>query len=154
MFSSLRARILLAALTATTLALIVNGVASYYTVQQHNTQQVAHNLDAVVRGNSSALHEWMASRSTMLNGMEEAISSNDPRIALRQLTTSGDFMATYLSLADSGETIFFNGWEPPADFDPRERPWYQAAAAAQDTIVTAPYVDAQSGDLVVTSTGW
>ncbi|MCF2913002.1 methyl-accepting chemotaxis protein [Vreelandella aquamarina] len=150
MFSSLRARILLAALTATTLALIVNGVASYYTVQQHNTQQVAHNLDAVVRGNSSALHEWMASRSTMLNGMEEAISSNDPRIALRQLTTSGDFMATYLSLADSGETIFFNGWEPPADFDPRERPWYQAAAAAQDTIVTAPYVDAQSGDLVVT----
>ncbi|MDK2749374.1 MAG: methyl-accepting chemotaxis protein [Halomonas meridiana] len=150
MFSSLRARILLAALTATTLALIVNGVASYYTVQQHNTQQVARNLDAVVRGNSSALHEWMASRSTMLNGMEEAISSNDPRIALRQLTTSGDFMATYLSLADSGETIFFNGWEPPADFDPRERPWYQAAAAAQDTIVTAPYVDAQSGDLVVT----
>lgn len=150
MFSSLRARILLAALTATTLALIVNGVASYYTVQQHNTQQVAHNLDAVVRGNSSALHEWMASRSTMLNGMEEASSSNDPRIALRQLTTSGDFMATYLSLADSGETIFFNGWEPPADFDPRERPWYQAAAAAQDTIVTAPYVDAQSGDLVVT----
>ena len=150
MFSSLRARILLAALTAITLALIVNGVASYYTVQQHNTQQVARNLDAVVRGNSSALHEWMASRSTMLNGMEEAISSNDPRIALRQLTTSGDFMATYLSLADSGETIFFNGWEPPADFDPRERPWYQAAAAAQDTIVTAPYVDAQSGDLVVT----
>ena len=150
MFSSLRARILLAALTAITLALIVNGVASYYTVQQHNTQQVARNLDAVVRGNSSALHEWMASRSTMLNGMEEAISSNDPRIALRQLTTSGDFMATYLSLADSGETIFFNGWEPPADFDPRERPWYQAAAAAQDTIVTALYVDAQSGDLVVT----
>ena len=97
MFSSLRARILLAALTAITLALIVNGVASYYTVQQHNTQQVARNLDAVVRGNSSALHEWMASRSTMLNGMEEAISSNDPRIALRQLTTSGDFMATYLS---------------------------------------------------------
>ncbi|WP_404376195.1 methyl-accepting chemotaxis protein [Vreelandella aquamarina] len=150
MFSSLRARILLTALTAITLALIINGVASYYTVKQHNTQQVTRNLDAVVRGNSSALHEWIASRSTMLSGMEEAISSNDPRTALRQLTASGDFMATYLSVADSGETIFFNGWQPPADFDPRERPWYQAAVAAQDTIVTAPYVDAQTGDLVVT----
>ncbi len=150
MLATLRFRILLAALIAIVLALVINGIASYSTVKHHNAQQVAQNLEAIIRGNTQALEEWVASRSTMLNGMEEAISSNDPRIALRQLTTSGDFMATYLSLADSGETIFFNGWEPPADFDPRERPWYQAAAAAQDTIVTAPYVDAQSGDLVVT----
>ncbi|WP_339886424.1 methyl-accepting chemotaxis protein, partial [Vreelandella maris] len=81
---------------------------------------------------------------------EEAASSRNPRAALRQLTTSGDFMATYIGYAESGETIFFNGWEPPADFDPRTRPWYQAAVNAEDTIVTAPYVDAQSGDLVVT----
>ncbi|MCO7229761.1 methyl-accepting chemotaxis protein [Halomonas sp. CnH100-B] len=150
MFSSLRLRILLAALTAITLALIINGIASYLTVKQHNAQQITRNLDAVVRGNSSALSEWIASRSTMLSGMDEAIASDDPRAALRQLTTSGNFMATYIGVAASGETIFFNGWEPPADFDPRERPWYQAAVEARDTIVTAPYVDAQSGDLVVT----
>ena len=93
MFSSLRLRILLAALTAITLALIINGIASYLTVKQHNAQQITRNLDAVVRGNSSALSEWIASRSTMLSGMDEAIASDDPRAALRQLTTSGNFMA-------------------------------------------------------------
>ena len=150
MFSTLRARILLAALVVITLALMINGIASYTTVKHHNNQQITRNLNAVVSGNTSALHEWMESRSTMLTGMEEAASSRNPRAALRQLTTSGDFMATYIGYAESGETIFFNGWEPPADFDPRTRPWYQAAVNAEDTIVTAPYVDAQSGDLVVT----
>lgn len=150
MFSTLRARILLAALVVITLALMINGIASYTTVKHHNNQQITRNLNAVVNGNTSALHEWMESRSTMLTGMEEAASSRNPRAALRQLTTSGDFMATYIGYAESGETIFFNGWEPPADFDPRTRPWYQAAVNAEDTIVTAPYVDAQSGDLVVT----
>ncbi|WP_404472149.1 methyl-accepting chemotaxis protein [Vreelandella venusta] len=150
MFSSLRVRILLAALTAIILALIINGIASYTTVKHHNAQQISRNLDAVVRGNSSALYEWIASRGTMLTGMEEAALSDDPRAALRQLTTSGDFMATYIGYAQSGETIFFNGWEPPADFDPRERPWFEEAVNRRDTIVTAPYVDAQTGDLVVT----
>lgn len=150
MFASLRARILLAALVVITLALVINGIASYATVKHHNDQQITRNLNAVVSGNISALREWMESRSTMLTGMEEAASSRNPRAALRQLTTSGDFMATYIGYAESGETIFFNGWEPPADFDPRTRPWYQAAVNAEDTIVTAPYVDAQSGDLVVT----
>ena len=150
MFSSLRIRILLAALTAITLALIINGIASYTTVKHHNAQQISRNLDAVVRGNSSALYEWIASRGTMLTGMEEAAMSDDPRAALRQLTTSGNFMATYIGYAQSGETIFFNGWEPPAEFDPRFRPWYEAAVNSRETIVTAPYVDAQTGDLVVT----
>ncbi|OJA05977.1 methyl-accepting chemotaxis protein [Halomonas sp. QHL1] len=150
MLSTLRARILLAALVAITLALVINGIASYTTVKHHNDQQITRNLNAVVSGNSSALHEWMESRSTMLTGMKEAAASSNPRAALRQLTTSGDFMATYIGYAESGETIFFDGWEPPADFDPRLRPWYQAAENAEDTIVTAPYVDAQSGDLVVT----
>ncbi|WP_447045789.1 methyl-accepting chemotaxis protein [Vreelandella sp. H-I2] len=150
MFSTLRARILLAALVVITLALVINGIASYTTVKHHNNQQITRNLNAVVSGNVSALHEWMESRSTMLTGMEEAAASRNPRAALRQLTTSGDFMASYIGYAESGETIFFNGWEPPTDFDPRTRPWYQAAVDAKDTIVTAPYVDAQSGDLVVT----
>ncbi|GEN26370.1 methyl-accepting chemotaxis protein [Halovibrio variabilis] len=150
MLSTLRARILLAALVAITLALVINGIASYTTVKHHNNQQVNRNLSAVVKGNTQALNEWMSSRATMLSGMQEAAASNDPRAALRQLTASGDFMATYIGYPDTGDTIFFNGWEPPSDFDPRERPWYLAATQAKDTIVTAPYVDAQSGDLVVT----
>lgn len=150
MFVSLRLRLLIAALTAIILALIVNGVASYFTVQRHNDEQIAANLNAVVVGNAEALDAWFDARANMLSALGEAVKGSDPRTALRQLNASGDFMATYLADPATGETLFYNDWTPPSDFDPRERDWYQRAVQEKDTIVTAPYVDAQTGDLVVT----
>ncbi|MGV2931832.1 methyl-accepting chemotaxis protein [Vreelandella venusta] len=150
MFSSLRARILLAALTAIIVALIINGIASYTTVKHHNNQQVSRNLSAVVNGNTQAINEWFNARYTMLASMDDAVSSSDPLAALRQLADSGSFMTAYLAYPSTSDAIFSDNWQPPSDYDPRQRPWYQDAANAKDTIITTPYVDAQTGGLIVT----
>ncbi|WP_404344217.1 methyl-accepting chemotaxis protein [Vreelandella venusta] len=149
MFSSLRARILLAALTAIVLALTVNGIASYITVKQHNSEQIDRNLEAVVSGNTQAINEWVASRSTMLQAMENATTLNDPMPALLQLATSGGFLTTYMAYPHTAEAVFSDGWVPPSDFDPRERPWFKEAVEAQSTVISSPFVDAISGELVV-----
>ncbi|WP_434983660.1 methyl-accepting chemotaxis protein [Vreelandella zhaodongensis] len=150
MFSSLRARILLAALTAIILALIINGIASYTTVKHHNSQQVSRNLSAVVNGNTQAINEWFNVRYTMLASMEDAVNSSDPLAALLQLADSGSFMTAYIAYPSTSDAVFSDNWQPPSDYDPRQRPWYQDAAKAQDTIITPPYIDAQSGGLIVT----
>lgn len=150
MFASLRARIVLAALIAITLALVINGIASYTTVKHHNNQQITNNLNAVINGNTQAINEWFNARYTMLSSMQEASSSETPLAALRQLAESGSFMSTYIAYPSTSDAIFSDGWQPPSDYDPRQRPWYQAAEGAQDTVITAPYVDAQSGGLIVT----
>ena len=150
MFSSLRLRILLAALIAIVLALTVNGIASYTTVKHHNSEQVNRNLSAVVNGNTQAINEWFNARYTMLASMEHTAGSEEPLQALRQLADSGDFMTAYIAYPSTSEGIFSDGWQPPSDYDPRQRPWYQGAVNAQDTIITAPYVDAQTGGLIIT----
>ncbi|RUR54410.1 methyl-accepting chemotaxis protein [Vreelandella populi] len=150
MFSSLRIRILLAALAAIILGLVINGIVSYATVKHHNNVQIANNLKAVVSGNTQALNEWFNTRLNMLESMETAANSNDPGPALRQLLTSGGFISTYIGYPGAGEIIFDNGFEPPSGYDSRERPWYKAAVNAQDTIITEPYVDTQTHELVVT----
>ncbi|WP_336269345.1 MULTISPECIES: methyl-accepting chemotaxis protein [Vreelandella] len=150
MFSTLRARILLAALVVITLALMINGIASYTTVKHHNNQQITRNLSAVVKGNTQAINEWFSARYTMLSSMEDAVNSDDPLAALRQLESSGNFMSTYIAHPSTSAAIFSDGWEPPSDYDPRQRPWYQDAVSAGETIITTPYVDAQSGGLIVT----
>lgn len=38
----------------------------------------------------------------------------------------------------------------PADYDPTIRPWYQQVVSTDGPVVTAPYVDAGTGKLVVT----
>ncbi|SDM95427.1 methyl-accepting chemotaxis protein [Vreelandella arcis] len=150
MFASLRAKLLLATLVAIILALVVNGIASYTTVKHHNTEQVTRNLNAVANGNTQALDEWFNARFTMLSSMDNAADSDAPLEALQQLANSGNFMTAYMAYPQTSDAVFSDGWEPPSDYDPRQRPWYKDAVAAEDTIITDPYVDAQSGGLIVT----
>ena len=41
-------------------------------------------------------------------------------------------------------------WEPPDDYDPKTRDWYVLAMAANgDVIFTPPYIDAQTGNMII-----
>ncbi|WNL42507.1 methyl-accepting chemotaxis protein [Halomonas sp. PAMB 3264] len=149
MLSSLRTRILLAALAAIIAALTLNGFASYWTVKGHNDEQIHRHLDAALKGNAQALREWVAARNRLVASLPTVVESADPLAALQQLQTAGDFMTTYVAYASSKPPVFSDGWQPPADYDPRQRPWYQQAVEAGTTIVTSPYLDMISGELVV-----
>ncbi|MDR5903762.1 methyl-accepting chemotaxis protein [Franzmannia qiaohouensis] len=150
MLSTLRARILATTLVVIVLALIINGAASYLTLKTHNDTQIAGNLNAVASGNARAIDEWLAARIAMLQAVESGAQSDAPMDALLQLEASGGFLATYVADERSGQMVSSDGWEPPADYDPRERPWYQQAKSSGETVVTEPYIDAGTGQLVVT----
>ena len=59
-------------------------------------------------------------------------------------------MDIYTGVEATGGFASGNGWTAPADYDARSRPWYVDARDAKDTIVTDPYIDAQTDSLVVT----
>jgi methyl-accepting chemotaxis protein len=50
----------------------------------------------------------------------------------------------------SGEFVSGSGWIPDEGYDPRTRSWYQDAKAARSTIISDPYIDAETKILVVT----
>ncbi|GAA0560580.1 methyl-accepting chemotaxis protein [Halomonas salifodinae] len=150
MLTSLRTRILIAAVVVITLALVINGVASYFTLQSHNERQIAQQLDATAEGHAQAVGEWIEARRAMTAATEDAAFVDDPMPALLQLAASGGFLSAYMATPQGSELITSDGWEPPADYDPRVRPWYRGAEAAGETIVTLPYSDANTGQLVVT----
>lgn len=51
----------------------------------------------------------------------------------------------------NGEYMDGSGWEPPEDYDPESRDWYKVASEKPDEVVIiSPYVDAQTGYVVVT----
>ncbi|WP_331435147.1 cache domain-containing protein [Bacillus sp. SA1-12] len=58
----------------------------------------------------------------------------------------------YVGTVD-GRMITYPKMELPADFDPRERPWYQEAEQKKgNVVITSPYIDAGNGEMVVTIT--
>ena len=49
-----------------------------------------------------------------------------------------------------GEFLDGTGWEPPAGYIPQSRPWYVGAASLNGRVYyTVPYVDADSGEVVI-----
>ncbi len=56
----------------------------------------------------------------------------------------------YIGLEADGTMIDGSGWIPEAGWDPRTRPWYKEAQDAQEVVITDPYVDANTGDSVIT----
>ncbi|QTP55383.1 HAMP domain-containing protein [Billgrantia sulfidoxydans] len=150
MLTSLRLRLLLVTAVVIAASLIVNAAINYFTLQRHNDQQVARHLSAEAQGNGLAISEWIDARASMLEALAPAVEGEDPLPALQQVAAAGGFMSTYLANPADGKGIFSDGWNPPADYDPRQRPWYLQAVEAGGTIVTPPYVDASTGGLIVT----
>ena len=49
-----------------------------------------------------------------------------------------------------GEYLDGDGWVPPEDYDPTQRDWYVAAIEAQgEATIVSPYVDAQTGAVII-----
>lgn len=55
----------------------------------------------------------------------------------------------YIGFSD-GKMISGDGWVPPSDYNPTERGWYIDAVAANQLIYTAPYLDATTGQMIIT----
>lgn len=59
-------------------------------------------------------------------------------------------MNVYMGTAD-GKFYLYPHADLPADYDPRTRPWYKDAIAKGEFIWTEPYVDATTGQMVVSA---
>nr|WP_297457789.1 methyl-accepting chemotaxis protein [uncultured Halomonas sp.] len=149
MLSSLKRRIQVACVMIVALAMSLGAGVSYFTVKAHYEEAIENNLIAVAEGNAAAIEGWVESRTSMIEAARAPIAGGDSVTALIQLAESGGFNLTYLAGAD-GQLTTNTGWQPPAEFDPRERSWYRQSVEQGRTILSMPYLDVNSGQLVVT----
>ena len=149
MLSSLKRRIQVACVAIIGLAMILVAGVSYFTVKSHYEAAIEENLAAVAKGNAAAIEEWVSARISMIEAARAAVAGNEQMAALVQLAESGGFLAAFLAKPD-GSMTSSDGWVPPDDYDSRERGWYLDAIERGETILSMPYLDATSGQLVVT----
>lgn len=69
----------------------------------------------------------------------------------RNLAEQFDENFTGLYAYINGEYLDGLNWEPPEGYDPTERDWYKIALEGNgETVLVSPYVDAQTGSVVIT----
>ena len=149
MFTSIRTRIIAATAGCLVVALLLNTVINYLVSRNDNQQTRLETLRSTSASHRLAVADWVKNKMTVVQSLDAVAVTDDPVPVFRQIAAAGGFTNVYVGYP--GKTAKFS--DPtgvPADYDPTLRPWYQQALKADAPVVTAPYVDAGTGKLVVT----
>jgi methyl-accepting chemotaxis protein len=101
---------------------------------------------------AGSIQTWLNGRILLIENAAQNISIN-PEPAnvaslLEQKTLTSTFMATYLGDA-TGHFTIRPDTKMPDGFDPRVRPWYKGAESSSTSTLTEPYIDAATGQLII-----
>ncbi|AQZ32775.1 chemotaxis protein [Pseudomonas sp. LPH1] len=117
---------------------------------REDLESYLHEMGNVTASN---IQNWLSGRILLVESAAQSISndSEPDRVVklLEQKALTSSFAFTYLGTESGGFTMRPDE-QMPADYDPRTRPWYKDALAAGGTTLTEPYVDAATGELIIT----
>ncbi len=110
-------------------------------------------LDEMGEITAHNIQNWLSGRILLVESAAQSIAndSSDQSVValLEQQAFASTFGFTYLG-EQNGRFTMRPEDEMPAGYDPRTRPWYKDAVAAGGTTLTEPYVDAATGELIIT----
>ncbi len=115
------------------------------------TKTIEDNMAAAGKSGSQSIANWLTGRVLLTEMVGEGlVNAPDAMGVLKNDLLAKQFLATYYG-DEAGKMSIYPASDLPADYDPRVRPWYKDAVAAGKTVLTEPYVDASSGDLIITA---
>ncbi|MBP5949919.1 methyl-accepting chemotaxis protein [Pseudomonas sp. P42] len=101
---------------------------------------------------AGSIQTWLNGRIMLVENAAQniAINPEPANVAslLEQKSLTSTFMATYLGDA-TGHFTIRPDVKMPDGFDPRVRPWYKGAESSSTSTLTEPYIDAATGQLII-----
>ncbi|WP_284776307.1 methyl-accepting chemotaxis protein [Agrobacterium sp. lyk4-40-TYG-31] len=115
---------------------------------------VEDKINAAGKQSAQSIANWLNGRVMMTEMvgayMVKATDQTRLNLALQNDVLAREFKSTYFG-DEAGNFNNFPSTTMRAGYDPRQRPWYQAAVKANSTVLTEPYTDATTGKLVVSA---
>ena len=152
--SSLMTRIILAA--SFVVAAALGAFSVYIDSLQHQllTKQIEAQISSTGQQAAHSIANWLNARLSLVEMTANASVNAPDQKAVQNVLTNDvlvqEFTNTFVGTENGGFTLWPIRAIPPG-FDPRQRPWYQAAVAANGEILTEPFIDAGSGKLNISA---
>lgn len=125
-------------------------VVTYTTSRNIIEKTVSDQQQNIVVQASASTETWLNQQINVMESVLEEVQRGNGdilnvfRIAMR----AGEFSDVYMGLSD-GTMLDGAGWNPPSDYDPRLRPWYQYALTRKRISLTEPYIDMTTNKMVI-----
>ena len=113
---------------------------------------------SLAKDNAASVNAWILSKQSIIRAGVDDLSTHPEQpkdyIAnlVKILSKAGGFSTVYPGY-ENGLFISSDGWIPDAGWDHRKRPWYEKAKAEMKVSQTEPYVDAQTGKMIISFIG-
>ncbi|EGQ9967627.1 methyl-accepting chemotaxis protein [Vibrio vulnificus] len=126
----------------------------YFTMQDELTEQVEASVTEIVDGVRNTVaaeidgHKAIAAYATSM--METDLSPKHISDVITRPIVKNTFLLAGLGFEKDGSNINNDpSWNPGPTWDPRVRPWYKDAKNAGQLIITAPYADSATNEILV-----
>ena len=138
----------------------VIGFKSYYksaSIMQHNLQKSAESVlvqtEKTILNFFKGIEESVVQMSLHNDAMEILSDESNATLMLENfkafIESHDSAIVMYMGTA-SGQLLVYPEADLPDGFDPTSRPWYKSAEESQSTIYTDPYIDENTGELIMT----
>ncbi len=150
---SLRAKMLLILIPIVVISLVACTGIVYEVAKTKISNQIISQNESEARLLSNETGLWLGKFFTIIDMTGKTDGQNVMTDAER-LKFMGEMMKIDPAVTDiyfgsaGGTMLDGSGWTPPADYDPRARPWYGAAVALGQTAYGDPYVDLVTNKVV------
>jgi methyl-accepting chemotaxis protein len=143
-------------LAATALVVVCFAAFTFYINSQQSSSTrttLEGHLQALGSTTATSIANWLGGRVLMVETLSQTLAEDNSQPVVDRTVAEAafknNFMFTYLGTAD-GKFTMSPPDKLPDGYDPRTRPWYKDAVAANASTLTEPYADASTGKLIVT----
>ena len=122
------------------------------TLQSQVAASIAESSNALAR----QIENWLNAKLRLMDLMAQSIDSNySPEETQRIGNTpmlKNEFILVFGALQSDGKPIKNSDeWKPAPEWDGRQRPWYATGKDGSQAVLTEPYVDSTTGEILISA---
>lgn len=134
-------------------ALSIMSIWQYSQVQSQTEELLQNSLNEIVSGAKNTVDIELSSKIQLSDYTSRLIEQNKQTKFISDTLNTQTIKEAFIIGAmtyESDGTVIENdpSWDPDSSWDPRTRPWYKAAVSAGKTIMTLPYSDTETNEVV------
>ena len=135
-------------------ALTLLSANQYFNTKSQIQSLVMQSIDEIVSGMGNTVNAEISSRKALASYatslIEQDLSLDNIQTVINQPIIKNAFLLTGLGFEKDGSyTSNDPSWDPGSSWNPRVRPWYIDAKQARELIITAPYADSATKEILV-----
>lgn len=122
------------------------------TLRSQTESSISESSNALAR----QIENWLNAKLRLMDLMAQVVDSQYSPEQLQRVFDSpmlrNDFLLVFGALESDGKPIKNDpSWQPKPDWDGRQRPWYGVGKNSSQAVLTEPYTDSTTGEILISA---